>query len=178
MLKLTRFAGRTAPAGDTLTLPFDERQRSRFLARLDSGREVGVVLARGSVLRDGDCLLGDDALVVRVRAAREAVSIVRIDDEGLLARISHQLSSRRVPLQISAGEIRYPHDHLLNELLRSLGLEVREETVPFMPEPAHAATLDAPPHRNPLHRLGPFAVRRHGAAAPQRPACPGSANSL
>ncbi|MGY6213818.1 urease accessory protein UreE [Methylolobus aquaticus] len=178
MLKLTCFASNGAQASDTLTLPFDERQRSRFLAQLDSGREVGVVLARGSVLRNGDCLLGDEGLVVRVRAAREAVSIVRIDDEGLLARIGHQLGSRRVPLQIGTGEIRYPYDHLLNELLRSMGLEVREETAPFTPEPAPPTVVETPPYRKPSNWVGLSTMGRLGASARHRAGFPGSAQRL
>lgn len=135
ILKLTHFAGNGTQPSDTLTLPFDERQRSRFLARLDSGREVGVVLARGAVLNDGDRLLGEGGLVVQVRAAPEAVSVVRIDDGVLFARVCYHLGNRHVPLQIGCGELRYRHDHVLDALVRSLGLEVRAKDAPFTPEP-------------------------------------------
>ena len=40
----------------TLTLPFELRQKSRLRVTLDDGREAGLVLSRGQVLRGGDCL--------------------------------------------------------------------------------------------------------------------------
>ena len=55
----------------TLTLPYDARCKSRFAATLDTGEEVGVVLPRGTVLRDGDMLVADDGGLVNVAGAIE-----------------------------------------------------------------------------------------------------------
>ena len=58
---LLRIVGRFdgEPASElTLILPWSLRQRSRFRTRLDDGRDVGVFLARGETLRDGDRLGG------------------------------------------------------------------------------------------------------------------------
>ncbi|MCL4315448.1 MAG: hypothetical protein M1527_01010, partial [Gammaproteobacteria bacterium] len=40
----------------TLTLPYELRRKSRQRARLDDGREVALLLPRGTVLRQSDVL--------------------------------------------------------------------------------------------------------------------------
>lgn len=122
------------PAQATLTLPFDSRRKSRLRTRLDDGRDVGLFLARGSVLRHGDRLRTTSGLVVEVRAAPEAVSTARTDDALLLARAAYHLGNRHVALQLDPGWLRYLHDHVLDKMVRELGLEVVCEQAPFEPE--------------------------------------------
>jgi len=117
-----------------LVLPFDLRSRSRFRARLVGGEEVGVMLARGQILRGGDLLLTDDGRVVEVGAAPEWVSTLRADDARLLARVAYHLGNRHVALQIGAGWLRYSHDHVLDEMARGLGAQLTVEQAPFEPE--------------------------------------------
>ena len=122
------------PAWTTLTLPFDLRQKSRLRTRLDSGEEVGLFLPRGTVLRHGDRLRATDGRVVEVRAAPETVSTARADDPLLLARAAYHLGNRHVALQLGSGWLRYPHDHVLDGMVRELGLDVICERLPFEPE--------------------------------------------
>jgi urease accessory protein len=119
----------------SLTLPLEKRIRSRLRANLDDGREAGLFLERGQVLRDGDLLASADGLVVQVRAAAEPVSEVACPDPLLLARACYHLGNRHVALQIREGRLRYQHDHVLDELLRGLGLEPSFAEAPFEPEP-------------------------------------------
>lgn len=42
----------------SLSLSFDLRSRSRIKARLSDGRDVGIVLPRGTVVRGGEWLAG------------------------------------------------------------------------------------------------------------------------
>ena len=135
MLRLDRKIAAPAEADASVTLPYEQRIKSRLRITLDDGREAGLFLERGSSLRDGDCLAGDEGLVVRVRAAPETVSSVRCTDPLLLARASYHLGNRHVPLQIAADCLRYQHDHVLDDMLRGLGLEVSVEQAPFEPEP-------------------------------------------
>jgi len=136
MLRLTRFAPASSPPAGTLSLGFEDRRRSRQLARLDDGREVGLHLPRGTVLRDGDRLLGDhDASpVVVVRAAPETLSVARTADAHLLARAAYHLGNRHVPLQVAPDNVAYQHDHVLDGMVRELGLKVTTEQAPFEPE--------------------------------------------
>lgn len=135
MLKLvTRVEQGGEAAAGVLCLPFDLRQKSRFRARLTDGVEVGVFLDRGLILRDGDCLRAEDGRLVRVEAAAETVSTLRTSDPTLLARACYHLGNRHVPLQIGAGFARYRHDHVLDAMVRGLGLDVVPEEAPFEPE--------------------------------------------
>jgi urease accessory protein len=119
---------------DTLTLPFELRQKSRLRARLDDGEEVALSLPRGRVLRGGDLLRADDGGVVLVKAAEEVVSIAAGLDPRTLARGAYHLGNRHIPVEVGAGFLRYQHDHVLDDMLRALGLQVSSERAPFEPE--------------------------------------------
>ncbi len=119
----------------TLTLPYELRTRGRQRVVLDDGREAGLFLDRGPILRGGDLLRAEDGTVVRVVAAGEEVSMVRTDDAHQLARVCYHLGNRHTPVQILADGVRYQHDHVLDAMLRGLGVEVQAATLPFEPEP-------------------------------------------
>jgi urease accessory protein len=135
MIHLTCKLPAPVPAAATATLTHDQRQRRRLRVLLDDGRDAGILLDRVEGLRDGDCLAADDGLVVTVRAAAETLSRVACDDALLLARACYHLGNRHVPLQISAGDLCYVHDHVLDEMVRGLGLSVTCVQAPFEPEP-------------------------------------------
>ena len=128
--KLERYLPHTA----LLTLPFEQRQKSRLRTRLDDGREVALALPRGSVLRHGDLLRAESDVVIQVRAAPEEVSTAFARDPLQLARACYHLGNRHVALQIGATWVRYLHDHVLDDMVTALGLTVYAETVPFEPE--------------------------------------------
>ena len=130
---------RRAQLGDRIdaevALTFDQRQRSRLRVRLDDGREAGILLPRGETLRDGDLLTGDQRVVVQVRAAPEPLSSAASNDPLLLARACYHLGNRHVALQIEPGRLAWLHDHVLDDMVRGLGLTVTFEEAPFEPEP-------------------------------------------
>ena len=134
MIQLNERVDHGRPA-TTLTLPLEKRIRSRLRVTLDDGTEAGVFLERGQVLHDGDLLGDSDGLIVQIRAAAEPVSEVRCDDPLLLARACYHLGNRHMPLQIGECLLRYQHDHVLDEMLRGLGLVPRFVQAPFEPEP-------------------------------------------
>lgn len=117
-----------------LTLPFDKRQKVRLRVVLEDGREAGLQLARGGILRDGDKLRASDGTVVLIKAAEEKVSTVKTDDRKLFARVCYHLGNRHVPLQVESGWCRYLHDHVLDEMVVLLGAGVEVELAPFEPE--------------------------------------------
>jgi urease accessory protein len=145
---MIRLSKRLPPAGTwdaTLTLTLNDRARARLRVTLDDGRGAGLFLERGPPLQEGDCLGDGAGLVVRVRAAPESLSSATCPDPLLLARACYHLGNRHVPLQLGPGQLRYPHDHVLDDLLRGLGLTVEHVTAPFQPEAgayahAHAHT--------------------------------------
>ncbi|MGE0155372.1 MAG: urease accessory protein UreE [Reyranellaceae bacterium] len=133
-LTISTRAYREGHVSTRLVLPFELRQRSRLLAVMESGEEVGLILPRGTVLRGGDRLQSSDGRLVEVVAAPEEVSIVRSADARELARAAYHLGNRHVALQITADSIRYLKDHVLDDMLRGLGLKVDADLLPFEPE--------------------------------------------
>lgn len=118
----------------SLTLAYDSRTKSRLRTRLDTGEEVGLFMERGTVLRGGDLLEAEDGRIIAIIAAEEEVSTVHSSDASTLARVSYHLGNRHVPLQIGAGWVRYLHDHVLDDMVRGLGLSVKVERAAFEPE--------------------------------------------
>ena len=158
MIVFTRRLNEAEQVSTTVTLTLDTRIKSRVRVTLDDGREAGLMLERGQLLRGGE-LLGDEqgVEVIRVLAAAEQVSTVRCDDPLLLARASYHLGNRHVPLQIEAEFLRYQHDHVLDEMVRGLGLQVTLEQAPFEPE---AGAYQSAPHSH-AHNDHPFVRVAH-----------------
>ncbi|MEL2241287.1 urease accessory protein UreE [Leclercia adecarboxylata] len=135
MITLTQRLDHPHPVTAQVTLPIDVRVKSRARVVLNDGRDAGLILPRGLLLRGGDLLASDDGHeVVEVIAAPEPLSVVHCADPFLLARACYHLGNRHVPLQIMPGELRYHHDHVLDEMLHLLGLDVAFATLPFEPE--------------------------------------------
>lgn len=137
-MRLTRRLGGAIPARPSAVLPltYEQRSRSRLRAHLDDGRAVGILLPRGGEpLRDGDRLSDGQDVVVEVRAAPEPVSTAESAEPVLLARAAYHLGNRHVALQIEPGRLRWLRDHVLDAMVRGLGLIVTSGEAPFEPEP-------------------------------------------
>ncbi|CAA0103078.1 Urease accessory protein UreE [Zhongshania aliphaticivorans] len=117
-----------------LVLNYQERQRSRFRAKTLCGQDVAWFVERGKVLADGEVLIAKSGEKILVVAAEETVSEVRSNDPLLLAKAAYHLGNRHVPLQIEAEELRYQHDHVLDDMVRGLGLTVLVTDKTFHPE--------------------------------------------
>lgn len=140
MMLVRKRAPTTAQADETLSLPFDQRCKSRLRTMLVGGEEVGLFLERGAILRGGDCLAADDGRVVRVLSAQEKLMEVRAHDVESLARAAYHLGNRHSPIQLGDGWIRFAADQVLAEMLRGLSVQVSALDAPFEPEPgAYAA---------------------------------------
>lgn len=157
MITVTRRlpADAAATAAHTLALTAEERTRSRLRFVADSGVAVQLVLPRGTVLRDGDLLTGDDNdCVVRVRARPEPVLTARARDEWALRRAAYHLGNRHVPVEVGPDYLRLSPDSVLADMLRQLGLSLTEESAPFQPEAgaysSHSHTHGA--HEHVLYR--------------------------
>lgn len=134
MIRLTEKLDSPQSTDVSLSLSIDQRIRSRLKVTLDDGRDAGMFLPRGLILRGGDCLRSECGLIVQVNASPETVSTVRCDDTLLLTRVSYHLGNRHVPLQIAPGFVRYQHDHVLDAMVEGLGVQVICEQQPFEPE--------------------------------------------
>ena len=136
MHRLTEKIGHdTSGEADSITLSYAERTKSRLRITTDKGSEAGLFLPRGTILNNGDFLRGEDGLIVKVYAASETVSSASTRDPLLLSRACYHLGNRHVALQIGTDRVHYLHDHVLDDMVRSLGLTVEVIEAPFEPEP-------------------------------------------
>jgi urease accessory protein len=122
----------------TVELDWDTRQKSRFDAIDSAGRQIGVFLPRGSVVRGGDVLVADDGSLVRVQAAPQPVLVVRpCAQHGNafdLVRAAYHLGNRHVQLELQPDHLKLEPDHVLADMLGRMHLSVSEERAPFEPE--------------------------------------------
>ena len=113
-------------------LDFDQRKKSRFKAFDSEGQALEVYLPHGTVLRGGMILVGDDGRRVRVNAKPQSLSEVRGDAAELLP-IAYHLGNRHLPLEIETTSLRYESDHVIDDMVRHLGLVPTQIEAPFEP---------------------------------------------
>ena len=113
-------------------LDFDQRKRSRFKAFDSDGQALEIYLPHGTVLRGGMILVGDDGRRVRVNAKPQSLSEVRGDAAALLP-IAYHLGNRHLPLEIETTSLRYESDHVIDDMVRHLGLVPTQIEAPFEP---------------------------------------------
>lgn len=158
-----------------LVLPYDLREKSRQRATLASGEEVAVFTVRGTVLRDGDLLMGDDGRVVQIVAAHEPTYRVECPTPRELLRCAFHLGNRHTQAQVGGGFLRIRKDSVLKEMLEGLGATVIDESAAFEPESGayqsgegghhHGDTSDGHPH-NPLAPI-PLRQKIHRPSDPK-----------
>lgn len=158
MLTLNTKIGHAEKIDDELVLPYELREKSRLRAKLRSGEEVALFTARGSVLRDGDLMIGDDDRVIRIVAAAEALYRVECATSHGLLRCAFHLGNRHTQTQVGDGFLRIRQDAVLKEMLQGLGATVREENAAF--EPESGAYSGGHAHDSAAHPLAPIPLRQ------------------
>ena len=118
----------------SITLDLQQRVKSRIKAFSDNGEDVGIFMERGTILEHGDLIRDQDGYILKVVAAPEILSSVYSNDSLLLLRVCYHLGNRHVELQIKNKSVHYRHDHVLDDMVKSLGLDVVIESLPFQPE--------------------------------------------
>ena len=145
-------------AHEVLTLPHALRERSRQRVTLPSGREAGLILPRGTLLRHGDLLRSAEGVLVRVEAAGERLSVVSFEHARNpvrdMARAAFHLGNRHAPVQFGPDWLAYQEDEVLDGLMAKLGYSVGHCLGPFEPEPGAI----------PLPHIEVRSIRRGGTA--------------
>lgn len=137
MLTFTRRLGAEVdiPVSFTLLLTAQERTRTRHRFDTPDGQVIYLRLPRGTVLQDGDVLqTEEDDVVMRIVAKPEPVLTVTSQSSLGLLRASYHLGNRHVPLEVAPNYLRLSPDPVLQAMLKQLGMEVKEEVLPFHPE--------------------------------------------
>jgi urease accessory protein len=140
--KLIRHGQGLAPVllkrATSITLEWDVRQKSRFESTDSAGRQVGVFLQRGQVVRGGDVLVGEDGSLLKVLAAPQAVlRITHCSQHGTpfdLTRAAYHLGNRHVPIELQTDHLKIEPDHVLADMLLAMHLIVHEVQDSFEPE--------------------------------------------
>jgi urease accessory protein len=122
----------------TVELDWDVRQKSRFDATDSQGRQLGVFLPRGTLVRGGDVLVTEDGSLVKVIAAAQPVLVITpCADHGSpfdLVRAAYHLGNRHAPIELKPDHLKIEPDHVLAEMLRAMHLIVKAEDGSFEPE--------------------------------------------
>jgi urease accessory protein len=163
MLTLNNKIDRADKIDGELVLPYEQREKSRLRATLRSGEEVALFTVRGSVLRNGDLMVGSDGRVIRIEAAAEATYRVECPTAHQLLRCAFHLGNRHTQAQLGDGFLRIRQDPVLKEMLQGLGATVHEESAAFEPE-AGAYFVNsaggAHAHGDAGHPLAPIPLRQ------------------
>jgi urease accessory protein len=119
---------------NTVRLSFEARSKSRLLLRLDGGEQAALVVERGRLLRGGDRVRTQDGREVEIIAAEESLLEASSDDPAVIAKAAYHLGNRHVAVQVMAQRLRFLNDHVLEEMVKGLGLKVTAVLAPFEPE--------------------------------------------
>ena len=140
---------------DTVTLSFDDRHRRRFLLTTDAGADLLLDLPETVALADGDGLRLDQGGWVAVVAALEPLLEVASSSPAHLARLAWHIGNRHLQAEMLSGRIHIRRDHVIADMLRGLGANVREVMAPFQPEGgAYAAGVAYTGHSREGHTHG------------------------
>ena len=121
--------------GFTLSLTAEERTRTRHRFETADGKAVYLRLPRGTVLHNRDLLKTEDGdVVVQILAKPEPVLTVTSQIPVDLLRAAYHLGNRHVPIEVAPNYLRLSPDHVLQTMLEHLGMQVKQEVVPFQPE--------------------------------------------
>jgi urease accessory protein len=121
-------------AAGVLTLDFDTRHRRRIRLTTDEGKDVLLDLPKAVAMADGDGLRLDDGKWLMIQAAAELVVEIRHQDPNKLMRLAWHLGNRHLPTEIRGKVLRIRPDHVIEDMLQSLGADLLNMQVPFQPE--------------------------------------------
>ena len=156
----------------TIELDWDTRQKSRFDCTDSLGRQLGVFLPRGTLVRGGDVLIAEDGSMVKaIAAAQTVLRITACTSHGSpfdLTRAAYHLGNRHVPIELKPDHLKIEVDHVLADMLRAMHLMVNEVSEAFEPEGGaysaggHAHAEAPAPVAVKLHVHGPDCNHGHG----------------
>lgn len=118
----------------TVTLDHLQRDKGRIRAVADNGAEVRIFLDRGKALQVGELLKSQCGTIIRIDGAQEAVTTATSDDWQQFSRACYHLGNRHVKIQVGKLWLRITPDHVLEEMLHTLGLKTHHENTCFVPE--------------------------------------------
>lgn len=130
---LTSSAWSKAPV-DTVVLDYEDRYRRRIVLRGKAGTRFMLELPEPQLLMDGDGLKLETNDIVAVEAAAESLAEITCHDDQALIQVAWHLGNRHLPTQIMKSKLRIREDHVIVDMVRQLGADVRLIKASFQPE--------------------------------------------
>lgn len=117
-----------------LVLDHVQRDKGRLRTLAADGSEVCLFLDRGKPLQVGEKLRSQCGKTLVIDGAIEPVITAICDDWHVFSRACYHLGNRHVKMQIGPRWLRITPDHVLEQLLKLLGLDTHREKAIFVPE--------------------------------------------
>jgi len=158
---------------DTLVLTWEERRWTRKRVTTTAGREVGLALPTGTVLRAGDIIAVAAEWYLAVEARPEPVLAASPRDPDEAIRLAFEVGNRHFSVAIDGGRLLVPDDTAMEQLLERLGVPWHREEAVYDPvsgghrhDPAAFARAEREdePAASAIRKRdgGPTASARHG----------------
>lgn len=134
MLLFSKLIDRSEDPQYRAALSFHERTKGRLRITTEDGIDAGIQIERGQILNHGQLIANENGEILEVLAKNESVSVATTDSPLLFARACYHVGNRHAEVQIGDQQLVYLHDHVMDEMLRQLGLDVSAQQLPFQPE--------------------------------------------
>jgi len=125
-----------------------ESQRARMRKKTDKGTDVGIQLAAGTIIRNGDVILLEKGKMILVEIEPELVAAIQLQGHStdhdlfeLTVKIGHALGNLHRPIRIEGHKISLPIQddseiNMLNSLFAPISdhLKITKEMQVFKPD--------------------------------------------
>lgn len=117
-----------------VVLTHEQREKGRLKLVCEKGEEVRVFLERGKPLQVGELLKTECGRFIQVIGAQEPVTHAYCDNWEDFAKACYHLGNRHSKVQIGERWLHIKPDHVLEDMLRLLGLSITHKQAIFTPE--------------------------------------------
>jgi len=118
---------------DRVVLDAGDRQRRRAVLTGEKGAAFLLDLEKPATLRDGDGLVLDDGSIVLVAGAPEALLEIITHSKLDTLRLAWHIGNRHAELQVVGEALRIRRDHVLEDMLRGQGAQLKPVEAAFDP---------------------------------------------
>jgi urease accessory protein len=117
---------------DTVSLTWEERQKSRQKLRTAQGQEIALALPTGTRLDGGDLLPVMDGWI-EVHLAAEEVLLIRPRSLRETAFVAYQIGNRHLPLDIAEDGLKTLYQPVVESYFSQMRIATERVQVPFTP---------------------------------------------
>lgn len=120
---------------NTVELDYNTRSKNRVKITFNGNKEAMLALKNRKIVRGGDILSDDlEKEIIQIIAAKEKLSLVSSNNNFLMLKACYHLGNRHILLQIKENKVSYYRDHVIDNMIINLGLQVNHIFESFDPE--------------------------------------------